>query len=218
MYHLVGEVQNTGSVPVMDVIVSIVCYDNYGVVVDSIDTEVLLDVLLVGRKAPFMYVASQENSAKINTYTVDLKSFDVSSDKPEKLEIISHSWSITGYIVRLAIAVGQVRNNGALIAIMVKIVATFYSGPDGTGNVVGVSIAVSSPPSLNPSEVGTFEIVPVDATNREHLFVSLVLTSESLEYSGNVVPEFPAMVLMIFMIATLVVAVTMGRKRGKPIF
>jgi len=212
-YHVVGEVQNTGDTPVNDVYISIVLYDNLGGVVDSIDTEILLDVLLVGRKAPFMYVASEENSAKINTYTVNLKSFETSSEKPMGLEILSHTSTVTGFPVRVIMVTGQVRNNGILMAIAVKIVVTFYSGPGGSGSVVGASLGVSTPVSLNPNEIGTFATVPQDVTNRELSFVSYLLTAESLEYSGNVVPEFPAPIISIIFMATTLVAVAMMRRK-----
>lgn len=211
-YHVVGEVQNIGDVPVKNVYVSITLYDVHDVVVDSVDTEILLEVLLVGRKAPFMYTTSEENSAKISYYTVSIGSFESSSEKPLGLEILSHSSIVTGVVIRVMTVTGQIKNGGASLAIAVKVVATFYNGPHGTGNVVGVSFIASIPVSLNPNEVGTFTI-PQDVTNRETSFVSYVLTAESLEYSGNVVPESPASIMSIIFMATTLVAVAMTRKK-----
>ena len=209
-YHVVGEVQNIGDVPVKNVYVSITLYDVHDVVVDSVDTEILLEVLLVGRKAPFMYTASEENSAKISYYTVSIGSFESSSEKPLGLEILSHSPVVTGVVVRVMTVAGQIKNSGTLTANVVRVVATFYNGPSGTGNVVGVSFIVSVPVNLNPAQEGSF-VIAQDVTNREASFVSYVLTAESLEYA--IVPEFPASIIsIIFMITTLIVAMT--RKKG----
>ena len=98
-------------------------------------------------------------------------------------------------------------------AIAVIVVATFYNGPGGTGNVVGVSDGVSIPVTLNPQQVGSFTIVQ-DITGRQASFVSYILTAESLEYA--LVPEFPSsMIPLIFMLITLVAA-TFAKRKMQP--
>jgi len=209
-YHVVGEVQNTGDVPVKDVFVSITLYDAGGGVLESSDEEILLDTLLVGRKAPFTYTASEENSPYVSSYDVSVSSFESSSDKPLGLLILSSNFTDAGYVIIVRTVMGDIKNVGSGLALAVKVVATFYNGPGGTGSVVGVSAGVSIPVNLNPQAVGSFTIIQ-DITGREALFVSYILTAESLEYA--LVPEFPSsMIPLVFVVITLAASVLAKRK------
>ena len=210
-YHVVGEVQNTGDVPVKDVYITVTFYDAFQHILESHDEQILLEVLLVGRKAPFMFVVSEENSMLVGSYDISVSDFDSTSAIPLGLEILSYNHVVTGYIIRIMTITGQIKNVGTLTANAVRVVATFYSGPSGTGDVVGASLGPSVPVILPSGQEGTFTIVQ-DVSGREQAFVSYILTAESLEYA--IVPEFPAsMILAIFMMITLV-AVAVARKRA----
>ena len=67
-----------------------------------------------------------------------------------------------------------------------KVVATFYSGPGGTGSVVGVSLRVSIPTELKSP---TSRVIHNCAGyyRQTSLFASYILIAESLEYA--LVPE-----------------------------
>jgi len=215
-YHVIGEVQNTGDVPVTDVHVSITVYDVHDVVLESSDEQILLLVLLVGRKSPFMYTVSQDNSAKVSYYYVSISSFQPSSEKPLGLQILSHNYVIVGFpVFRVMTVTGQVQNIGVLPADAVYVVATFYDGLGGTGNVIGVSLSPSAPVILPHNEIGTFSI-PQDVTGREQLFVSgsYVLTAESLEYA-DIVPEFPAYAICIIFMAITLIGVVVTRRNNR---
>lgn len=194
--------------PVRDVYVSITLYDASDVMVESTSERVFLEVLLVGRKSPFLYnVGTQENSAKVSYYLTSIIS-SFSSEKPQGLQILSHNSVVAGLPpIRIMTVTGQIKNVGTVTANAVVVFATFY---DGIGNVVGVSLGPSVPVILGSGQEGSFTIAQ-DVSAREHLFVTYDLTADSLEYT--IIPEFPAsIILMIFMIATLTAAV-MIRKR-----
>jgi len=210
-YHVVGEVQNTGDGPVKNVAVNVTFYDASHNILESYSEQTLLEVISVGVKAPFICVASEEISALVSSYDVSIIDYDTTSALPLGLEILSHNSVVAGILpVRIMTITGQVKNVGALTATAVRVVATFYSGPSGTGNVVGASLGPSVPVILSSGQEGTFTIVH-DVSGREQLFASYVLIAESLEYA--MVPEFPASMILVIFMMTMLVAVAVARKR-----
>lgn len=212
-YQVFGEVENTGDAAARNMFVALTLYDSASTVLETSGSQIMLDVLLPGRKAPFHYTAGTEGSL-VNSYAVDMDFYDSTDTIPSALEIVSDSHNIIDQtILKTMNVTGQVKNSGSQTATAVKVVATFYNGPDGTGTVVGVSAATSSPYSLNAGQTGTFNIM-IDATGRESQFASYILVPESPEYAA--IPELPIIIgLLLLMCAATTSLLITANKRSK---
>jgi len=210
-YQVCGEVQNTGDTAARNIWVTITFYDASSAVLDGPrEAQVQHDVLLPGRKSPFAYSAGVQGSL-VHSYTVDMLFYDPSDTIPLGLEIVSDSSNIIDMVFLKTMNVsGQVKNSGSETATFVRVVATFYNGPGGTGTVVGVSAATSSPLSLDAGQTGSF-IILIDVTGRESQFVSYVLVPESPEYAA--IPEFPTVIELLFLLCAATASLLMTRKK-----
>jgi hypothetical protein len=216
-YVVYGEVKNTGDKTATDVYLYITFYDSSNAVLDEGELTIRVDSLLPGRKAPFGTVAGVADGTLVETYTVELTDFTTSLDnKLVSLEIVSSSAEVKTQLQSVMLD-GQVKNVGTQVANHVEVIATFYDGPSGTGNVVGVASPSAEPDDLNPGQTGTFQAGVAVGLNRS--YVSYVLTAESLEYTSEesvlaTIPEYPSLIALSLLIATtLVVAVASKRKR-----
>jgi hypothetical protein len=209
-YQVFGEVENTGNAAARNMFVGLTLYDSASRTLETSGSQIMLDVLLPGRKAPFHYTAGTEGSL-VNSYVVDMDFYDAAETIPSVLETVSDSHNITDQtILKTMNVTGQVKNSGSQTATAVKVLATFYNGPDGTGTVVGVSAATSSPYSLNAGQTGTFNIL-IDITGRESQFVSYVLVPESPEYAA--IPELPIVIELLFLICAATASLLITRKK-----
>jgi hypothetical protein len=216
-YVVYGEVENTGDEDATDVYLYITFYDSSRVVLDEGELTIRVESLLPGRRAPFGAVAGVIDGTLVETYAVELTDFTTSLDnKLVGLEVVSSSAEVKMQLQSVMLN-GQVRNIGTQMANYVKVIATFYDGPSGTGNVVGVASPNAEPDDLNPGQTGTFQAGI--AVGLDKSYMSYVLTAESLEYTSEeyivaTVPEFPSLIVLSLSIAaTLVAAVVLKRKR-----
>jgi hypothetical protein len=218
-YVVYGEVRNTGDVAAKNVHVDITFYNSLNAVLDEGEYAIRVNVLPPGRKAPFGAVAGVEGTL-VKAYTVELMNLTLSADAlPLGLEIVSSSAEVKTQLQSVMLN-GQVKNIGTQNADYVKVIATFYEGPSGTGNVVGVASPSAEPDDLNPGQTGTFEAGIAVGLNKS--YGSYVLTAESLEYSSEedvvaVVPEFSSLIILpLLIVATLVVAVVLKAGKTRP--
>jgi hypothetical protein len=211
-YQVCGEVQNTGDTAARNIWVTITFYDASSAVLEGPrEVQVQLDVLLPGRKSPFACQAGSVQGSQVHSYTVDMLFYDPADTVPLGLEIVSDSSNIIDQILLKTMNVsGQVKNSGSETATVVKVVATFYNGPSGTGTVVGVSAVTSSPYSLNAGQTGSF-IILIDVTGRESQFVSYVLVPEAPEYAA--IPEFPIAIGLLSLLCAATASLLMTRKK-----
>jgi hypothetical protein len=235
-YVVYGEVKNTGDTAAKNIGVKTTFYDSSNAVLDQGELSTKVDILLPGRRAPFSSQAGVDGTL-VKSYKVELMDLTMSADSlPLGLEIVSSTAEVKSALQSMMLN-GQVKNNGAQIATYVKVAATFYDGPDGTGNVVGAASATANPSDLNSGQTGTFQTgIPVGVGKS---YVSYVLTAESNEYtaiaeyvaaigqtsstspssSANLspspsVPEFPSTVVAaLIIVAMLMVAVLAKRKQ-----
>ena len=211
-YMVVGEVQNVGDTAAKDVYVSITYYDAGNAVIDSIDVDVLLDVVLSGRKAPFKHVLGAEDSARVDHYAIEVHFTEYPTGKPQGLEILWHNSTVPPVppgVPKWLIISGEIKNVGSETATVVFVTSTHY---DALGKVIGVSLVGASPPTLQPNQVATFQILE-EITYREALYHTYELSAESPEYA--LIPEFPALIVLSLFIVVTLVAVGLNRLKHK---
>jgi hypothetical protein len=215
-YVVYGEVKNTGDQAATSVYLYITFYDSSNAVLDEGEFTIRVLSLLPGRKAPFGALAGIADGSLVRNYTLELTDFTSSSViKPVGLEIVSSSAEVNPQFESVMLS-GQVKNNGAQVANYVKVIATFYDGPSGTGNVVGVASSSAEPDDLNPGQTGTFQAgVPVGL---DKSYVSYVLTAESLEYTSEepvlaVIPEYPSLIALSLLIAATIAVVAASERK-----
>ncbi|MEM3463625.1 MAG: CARDB domain-containing protein [Candidatus Bathyarchaeia archaeon] len=157
-YHVSGEIENCGSVP-LRVKVSATFYDSKGNAIvtrsTSDDEATILDVLLPGRKTPFDIIAYSQYSGDIpaeliDHYTLDV-TYSVADPIPIGLKILSSKPTVElGTYLRISGLVQNVANESARVVI----IACFY---DSEGRVAVYRYDVGI---IYPRETRSFTIQP----------------------------------------------------------
>lgn len=176
IYHVSGEVQNTGSSTVSFVEISATFYDASNKVVDTQFTYAYLSYLQPNAKSPFDVIDFQSTIVpKIDHYNLQI-SYMPSSSIQEGLQILSNSshTDATGTFH----VVGEIKNTGTATSTSTEVYATYY---DQTGKVVDSSFTLTNPDSIAPGSTAPFDITSMDST-RVPLISSYSLTAESNEY------------------------------------
>jgi len=195
-YHVVGEIENTGTTNLQWLKVTANFYDENNSLIGSSSSYALLDVLLPGRKTPFEVVLKDSNVNRIKNYTLTLQFNEYIYEKPLGLEILKS----TTYIDEAGFQKvnGTVKNITAKNATAVKVAATFY---DEEGKVRGVAYSYTTPSTIGPNQTALFEL---ELKRKGLFFPNYILTAESLEYA--MVPEFPSLnfcCILIFLSLTM---------------
>jgi hypothetical protein len=176
VYHVTGEVQNTGSNTVSFVEISATFYDSSNKVVDTQFTYAYLSYVQPNAKSPFDVIDLQSTMVpKIDHYNLQT-SYMPSSSHQECLQILSNS-SYTDSTGAFHVA-GEIKNTGTATSTSTEVYATFY---DQTGKVVDASFALTNPDTVAPGSTSPFDITSMDST-RVPLISSYSLTAESNEY------------------------------------
>lgn len=182
-YRVVGEVKNTGIVPVTFVQVNATFYDSYGQPIDSRFDLTMLYVILVGRKSPFeLALLDVAQSSRVANYTLSV-SYLETNELPLKLEI-SGPVNYTDLEGNMHI-IGNLTNHGDEILVNAKVVATYY---DASSRVVAAALTSFDPEltgDINPNQTVQFEIeLSQDRAQHVHTYV---LNAESNQYT--MIPE-----------------------------
>ncbi|MEM2202166.1 MAG: FxLYD domain-containing protein [Candidatus Bathyarchaeia archaeon] len=204
-YHVVGEVENTGTTSLYRINVTVNFYDANNIIIGSRSSYTLLNILLPGRKAPFEVVFAGENANQIQNYTLSLQFSTYTGEKPLALQILkSIPYMDEAGFQRVN---GTIKNLGAENATNVKVVATFY---DGNGKVAGVSYTYTMPSAIMPNQTAPFELI---LYRKGLYFPNYDLTAESSEYA--LVPELHFTHLFSPIIIYALITVLVCRKYKK---
>jgi hypothetical protein len=110
-YVVYGEVKNTGDAAAKNIYVKMTYYDASNAVLDEDERSIEIDVLMPGRKSPFMGNAGVQGSL-VKSYKVELEDLTMSTDSlPSGLEIISSKSEVN--IINNMMINGTVKNTGA---------------------------------------------------------------------------------------------------------
>lgn len=236
-YNVFGEVKNNGDTPAKNVYLKVTFTTSSGD--DEEETEVFAHTVLPGRKSPFMCTAGQAGST-VTSYTIELMDLTMAADDmPKVLEIVSSENQATAFN-NMKIT-GTVKNNGGDTATYVRVYATVYDGPSGTGNVVATTGATVKGTNIASGQTGEFELGYWITPGKT--YASYVLIAESDQYAASseyaaamgqsstatpsmgpsstslgpspTVPEFPFFLVGLFSVAILMVAVAVKVRSNK---
>lgn len=176
-YRVVGEVENIGDKNIRYLLVNATFYNAGGIVIATRSSYAMLDVLSIGRKAPFEIVLpNKTTSASVDRYNLSVSWEEYSVEKPSVLQILETSTYIDE--AGFQKVNGTVKNLGTSNAIYVKVVATFYNAQ---GKVVGATYDYTTPSSVPPNQTEPFEL---ELGQKAGNFSSYSLTAESKEYEA----------------------------------
>ena len=234
-YQVYGEVKNTGDTAAKNIYVKMTYYDASNAVLDEDERSISINVLMPGMKSPFMGNAGVKGTL-VTSYKVELEDLTMSTDSlPSGLEITSSTSEVN--IINNMMITGQIKNSATQTATYVRVYATIYDGPSGTGNVVAVTSATAQPSNLDPGQTGTFQmgffITPgksyasyVLAAESDQYTITTVYTAATSQASSTTptsstspspsptIPEFPSLIAVSSLVAAmLIVAVAVKRKQ-----
>ena len=199
--HIVGEVENLGSIDTRYVKITATCYDSNDTVVDTDFTYTRLDVVPANRRAPFEITIDPAVAGKVRTFRLTGTFHNASQSLPRTLVLLSNSSYMDGGYLNI---VGEVKNNGTQISHYAKVVITCY---DNGGKVVAVDYAFTDPHDLVVGARAPFK--GIVSAQRSPLVTRFELQVESNE--AIMVPEFSAISLVIISTCFLALLLTMKR-------
>ncbi len=168
-YHVVGEVENKGPVSLTSFKITAKFYDAQGEFIDEDFTNLMLDILPPGYKAPFHIIYIDiEKSPKIDSYILEMDYIQTSKLPPVKLEFESQDNYVDedGWMH----ITGTIKNSGEDTR-FVEIIATCY---DGNGDVICVEYSFAEPRDIKSGNTASFEIVIPYRVNliEDHILLS----------------------------------------------
>jgi hypothetical protein len=184
-YHVVGEVLNTGDVPLRFIQITATLKDKNERVVDVVRgyvyggwNEFKCMYLPPGQKAPFDILEwDSEKSAQVSSYTLSLEYQQASTPFENLLVIhgVSNSTDSEGF----STVVGEVKNNGVETSKFTVVIGTFY---DANGRVIYVGFAY--PDVVPAGKTRGFELDVNDAqiSSRVRKYVLLATTPLPLDH------------------------------------
>jgi hypothetical protein len=205
-FHVIGEVENTGSQSVALVSITGTFYDSNNTEIATDSSLATLETIPPGIKSPFEVVVTDQNKAeKVHNYTLAVSDYNTTTKNLTKTLIIlsnSSHISLSGF---LNIA-GQVKNN-ASESTSTLIAATCY---DENGKVVAIESGFTDPQKLNPEQTAQFNLM-VDNKNQSAKVENYALQVQSSE--AILIPEFTLSYIFIFL-TLLFALVIMRRSKG----
>jgi hypothetical protein len=204
-YHVVGEVINIGTVSLTLLNITATFYDQNNATIGLCSSYVLLNVLLPGRKAPFEVVWNDIKADQTYNYSLSLRFREYISEKPLAIQLLEN----TTYIDEAGFQKinGTIKNLASQNATYVKVIATFYNVD---GKVMGVAYTYTMPSTIMPNQTAPFEL---ELKRKGLFFPNYSLTAESSEYS--LIPELSALHLYSLLLISLLITLTVHRKRTK---
>lgn len=189
-FYVVGEIENTGDVPVEKVNVTATFYNSSGEFVAFGSGTSTLNVIIPGRRSPFeITLYSGLLSRRVHSYVLSITSLSPTQTKPLGLEILNHFSYIYADVFHVE---GVIKNIGSIRTSYVKVIATFYNA---SGYVIATNFTYSDPRYLDPEQEATFHIVLNSSmASKVHHYI---LEAESLHYVS--VPEFNIMSLTLIL-------------------
>lgn len=171
-FLVIGEVENEGTMNVTNITIKANFYNDRWQLIDTQEKPTVLDVLLIGRKTPFIFYGPHE----AKHYDVNIESYAPHAEgKPLALEILEHQVFFEENIVW-----GIIKNIGTANTSMIIVTATFY---DRYGNVASMSSDTSIALEQVPPETAVDFGISIYPPDRREDFKMYSITAESREYS-----------------------------------
>jgi len=179
--HIVGEIHNQLDVPLNQVDIHVTMYSG-NEVVDTSSTNLLVNTIMPGMKAPFELVVLGQNAKMVDNYSFETE-YKVSQPKSQVIDVTESEISRDNF--GNVMITGTVVNRGEFTANAISVVATLY---DEKGNVAAVLTSQTNPDYLRSNDEAFF-LVSVTDKSQANMVADYSLVAESEEYAA--VPEFP---------------------------
>lgn len=154
--HVIGEVENTGQVPLRPVEIACAFYDAAGATLAERETRALVDILYPGERAPFKLSLLSPPPA-IASYAVSARGAATNETPLTGIAFVQDQATMDEDDMTI---VGEIVNNGEQPAYRVSIAATIL---DGSGALIDVGAARAERTLLLPGESSPFKIYVGDA-------------------------------------------------------
>jgi hypothetical protein len=209
-FHVVGEIENSGSESVALVTITGTFYDSNNTEITTDSSLATLETIPPGVKSPFeIAITDQSQAEKVHNYTLAVTNYNPVTKNLTKTLIILSNSSYISFSGFLNIN-GEIKNNGTSQSTSTRIAATCY---DQNGKVVAIKSAFTDPQNLNPEQTAQFNLM-VDDENQSAKVNSYALQVQSSE--SILIPEFTLSHIFIFL--TLLLTLTIIRKIKDPRF
>lgn len=202
MFHIFGEVKNTGDVWLQYVKITATLRDGNGGIVDVVYTFTHSMYLPPEGISPFdLTEIDTAKATRVETYNLIVEYQEVASI-PQKLVILNIADSKTS--VGWLEIVGEVENQADQVSTYTKIVGTFY---DETGKVIYATFTFTSPSDVPAGARYPFKMT-VLSEERTSKVATYTLQAESMNSRYTSVPEWSLpeiMLVVVFGLACLVI-------------
>ncbi|MFQ5476737.1 MAG: FxLYD domain-containing protein [Nitrosopumilus sp.] len=203
--HIVGEVKNNLEVPLNQIKIHVILFDENDHVIATKEASSLVNIIMPGMKGPFDLILTNNEAKITKSYSLELD-YKISSPKNQVIDITESELSRDNY--NNLMITGTVTNKGDITANTVAVIATLY---DEEGNVAAVSRIHPEPDYLR-TEDNAFFLVTIPDKIQTSEIEDYTLIAESEEYAA--VPEFPVGSLVL-LAGTLSVYIGITRYSGR---
>lgn len=153
-FHVVGEVENTGTRNGEYTKISATFYDESGAVYDTAFSYASREIIPAGEKSPYE-VSVEDSDAKITDYKISVSTSTTSSDPVGYGSLVvqgdtGSTNSLGNYQI-----VGEVQNNADRQATYVKVISSMYDADD---QIVGVDFTYTDPSDIEGGSSAGFKI------------------------------------------------------------
>lgn len=182
VFHVVGEIENTSSIPLNQITVSATFYSSDGKILGIKNTDSILETIMPSKKSPFDLIINDRWMSEISHYSLGVK-YTPTDHKTESLEILSSRARMD--MVDNFVISGTIVNHDEKTANTIVVIATLY---DKDGKVVATAKTYTKPDYLKSGAEAPFLLSVLDKSQSRKIS-DYSLTVESEEYTA--VPEFP---------------------------
>lgn len=179
--HIVGEIQNNFNAPLNQIELHASLFSN-GVLIDSVNSESLLNTIMPEMKGPFDFTIIGDKAKHVDDYSLDII-YKISEPKGQVIDITETNFERDNF--DNVVISGTVANRGDITANTILVIATLY---DTEGNVAGVSKTHVEPDYLRADDE-TFFMVQIPDKSPINPIVDYSIVAQSEEFTA--VPEFP---------------------------
>jgi len=151
-HHVVGEVQNLGSLNLQYVKITVTFYDTADNVIATGFTFTQIDILVPQQKSPFDVSSYPSKNLAVDHYKVVISDYSSTTNQPYRNLVaqgVTTSVEYGYYHIR-----GEVRNTGTQRATYVKIVVTYYNAE---GKVIGTAFTFTDPSDIDAGQTAPFD-------------------------------------------------------------
>ena len=179
--HIVGEVNNTGSTNVKDVVIKATFFDTDNRAIASSSSSALQSILLPGMRAPFdVTLTGSSVVQQVDRYELEVSYSE--TDIVLNRTLLVQSYNYSSIITGAFHVVAEVKNNSTKVSNATNAIATCY---DSNGTVVAAK--QSTLKNLNPGQTISFDMtIDQPQSTKVARYEVSAISNESI-----IIPEFP---------------------------